>query len=449
MHILLRSIIILFLFSQLSCIPLSYAEIPHIPVRASDTYEGPVINVRAFGARGDARTDDTQAIQEAVEAARARRRGHHADYGYYTSFAEVFFPAGHYIVSDTINISGVNLRGEGFTAIEQTDSDKDIFFNNWAWRQQIRGLTFLGGNVQLNLGNDNVDTGHVVVIDCHFRHSSGPAVQMRKGSASSFFKVENCIFVNCEQAVIAACDQSVIKDTWISSSRNMQDKAVIENYGVMHIENMLGVPRVRRGEEGFTTEWVDVNGRTRIASNQRWIDNHGLNLHVRNTRFGGEGGGFPAVYNFRPFRYGYPVIPSSIVIETSWFYNAQDAAVVLKEIPNMLNIANCTGLVDAFVLRVDKSLDLDTYFDRDDRPRNVSINIASNYGGFSLRALPEQLLPYLEGEIRLDGPPLKGNWRLGQVIKNTNPAANSIYGWVCTEPGKPGTWKPLHFVNPD
>jgi len=309
-------------------------------------------------------------------------------------------------------------------------------------------MTFLGGRIQLNLGNNNIDTGHVTVRDCHFKNSRDVAVTMRKGSNSTFFKVENCVFWNCMQAVISYCDMTVIEDCWISSCMDMKNKAVIENYGVMHIENILGVPHVRGGEE-FSEEWTDLFGRKRIASNQRWVDNYGV-LHIRNSRFGGEGGGFSAVYNFAKFQYKYPVIPNSITIESSYLYNAQSTAVVLKEIPNAITIVNNTGLVDAWILRVDPDIDLDTYFDNKEHPENpphkISIIISNNYGGFGT-GLPEQLWPYQTGEIVAQAPPTKGYWWSGQFVRNLPVKILSIeepYGWLCIESGRPGKWQPVY-----
>jgi hypothetical protein len=158
------------------------------PASAQEAKPAPVapVNVRDFGATGDGATDDTAAIRAAVKAAFERRRiPQHPQYGYFVSFSEVYFPNGHYLISDTIDINAVNVRGEAYAAIEQKDPAKDIFTNPWAWRVKIEGLTFLGGKVQLDLGNPNVDSGHVTVVNCHFKGSSGVAVQMRKGSNSS------------------------------------------------------------------------------------------------------------------------------------------------------------------------------------------------------------------------------------------------------------------------
>jgi hypothetical protein len=422
----------------------------HRPVRPADTYTGLTIDVRDFGAKGDGRTDDTAAIRAAIKAAHERRRiPQHPKYGYFTSFAEVYFPNGHYLISDTIDINAVKLRGENYAAIEQTNPEKDIFHTPNAWRQLIEGLTFLGGKVQLNLNNPNVDTGHVTVRDCHFYNSADVAVRVKV--VSTFVKVENCVFVNCEQAIFISTDLSVVRDLWISTSPRMKNKAAIVNGGgCMHIENLLGVPRVSRGP----VEWARLDGLKRIASDQRWIDNHGI-VHVRNCRFGGEGGGFPAVCNFA--RFESRDILTEVSIADSYLYNAQDAAVVLKEVPNKLSVVNCSGLPDAVIVRVDPSLNLDTYLDK----ASVSIDIRNTRATWG-EGLPEQLWPYRVGEIQAHAPPTKGNWRRGQFVRNLNaegrwtlagfekaatPALDQPWGWLCTESGKPGTWAPVRFTS--
>ena len=113
-----------------------------LPLAAQEAKPAPVapVNVRDFGATGDGATDDTAAIRAAVKAAFARRRiPQHPQYGYFVSFSEVYFPNGHYLISDTVDINAVNLRGEAYAAIEQKDPAKDIFTNPWAWRVKIEG----------------------------------------------------------------------------------------------------------------------------------------------------------------------------------------------------------------------------------------------------------------------------------------------------------------------
>jgi hypothetical protein len=61
---------------------------------------------------------------------------------------------------------------------------------------------------------------------------------------------------------------------WVEGAGYNQSafKALFENYGVLVLNRMLGVPAPKPG------------------FGQRWIDNHG-DLTASNCRFGGEGGG--------------------------------------------------------------------------------------------------------------------------------------------------------------
>ncbi|MFI6499566.1 right-handed parallel beta-helix repeat-containing protein [Nonomuraea typhae] len=45
--------------------------------------------------------------------------------------------------------------------------------------------------------------------------------------------------------------------------------------------------------------------------------------------------------------------------------------------------------------------------------------------------------------ILRDAPPAEGYWEKGMIVQNRAPAAGQPFGWVCTAAGKPGTWLPL------
>ena len=157
------------------------------------------VSVRDFGAKGDGRTDDTEAIRAAFAASvKLRRGGRYGKHGmYYNTFPVVVFPSGKYVISDTIEVPVKTVRGEGTPSILQRTEGKDIFHYPSSWHGTIEGLTFLGGHTQLSLGNRNLDKGHFVIEKCKFYHGTGPAILFREGSNSTFLIVRDCIIAGC------------------------------------------------------------------------------------------------------------------------------------------------------------------------------------------------------------------------------------------------------------
>lgn len=364
------------------------------------------INVKDFGAKGDGVTDDTDAIRAAFKAAHDYKQkkmtpNYHQKYGYFTTFPEVYFPSGHYIIHDTIDISGPNIRGEGYAAIEQKDPQKDIFYCSSTWQRTIEGLTFLGGKKHLNLGNKNLDKGLVEIRDCKFYHSGDVAVQMRKGSYSTTFQIRSCLFKECEQAVIGNSDYTVIRDTWITSSRKMKnDKAVIENrHGTMTLDHIVGVPLVS-------------------GADQRWVDNHG-NLVCKEVRFGGEGGGFTPIINFakrQPAEYGPYIVVEDSLVCAQGAKPSRKCAVYLEEIPNTVSIQR-SALLGVKAISISPNIDLKTYF-AGVKPGMLQFTIEDNMGEF-VGDLPELLKnPILEGMSEDDMLPALSEKEANKAIKS-------------------------------
>jgi len=99
----------------------------------------PVYNVKAFGAVGDGSTDDTSAIQAAIDAAEAAGRG------------VVYFPAGQYKISATLTLAsnGLHLIGAGITATEiildSTMTTQSVFYQSATHQEcSIRGMKITG-----------------------------------------------------------------------------------------------------------------------------------------------------------------------------------------------------------------------------------------------------------------------------------------------------------------
>jgi hypothetical protein len=395
------------------------------------------INVQDYIVASANTTDHTEAIRAAfAEAGRTRKYA-------------VLFPSGYYAISDTIDISAANeIVGQGYVRIEQRDPAKGIFHTAGKWRITIKGLNFIGGLDQIALGNPNTDQGFYIISECQFFTANGTAVRLLENTRSTHCVIEKCAFMDCVQNLVTVCDMTHLRDCWISTSPVQRDEpvAAIVNYGCLLVEHLLGVPRPQ-------------------GANNRWIDNYG-SVTCRSVRFGGEGGGFPAVNNFSKF--GYP--PTHVTLEDCYVYSAQRPAIHLEEIPNEVNVLHCNGLQDTWVMDVSPQLDLTTYFGKYGRPL-LRIDSTGTKG----TGIPEALWPYLQGAITRqdlpspegDGPPTVGRWQRGQFLVNRNgdtrhvldangkhvnyakpqyAAIDEPYGWLCIESGTPGAWVAVKFV---
>lgn len=340
------------------------------------------LNVRNFGAVGDGKTDDTAAIKKAFEAAAAGRISEQPVPGeaYLNSLRVVYFPNGKYLLSEPLTPGG-HMLGEGNAILWQPDPAKDIIYNDWCWRWRISGFTFLGGRSHLNIGNNNIDTGRIVIEDCVFQNSAGPAISIHDKTFSTQLTISNCVLFNCNQALVNWCDMAKMVDTWISTSPKMKDCAVFENHGWLLLEHICGVP-------GVTAE-----------NDQRWIDNYN-GVTCRNFRFGGESAGFTVAVNKVRYDSTYPVIPSYLTFEACHVYAlgnpARKCMIYLEEVPNQIIVRDCTGFPDLPVVAVSPKLDLDTYL-ADARQRGeacLRFYLSPNQVELRLRDLPEQLRPF-------------------------------------------------------
>jgi hypothetical protein len=322
-------------------------------------------NVVDFGADPSGKSDSTAAIQAAILAASKtyilRDCGNH---GCGRSVADVYVPAGLYVLSATIELGiAPGIHGEGTAMLHQTNSSADIFYSSHVWRTQISGLHFLSGQNHLHLGTDNVDNSFIIVERCVFVNASSVAIRTvpptgsysnktaYHGSASTLVTVSKCEFFDNEQVVVNYCDGFSLVDSWVQGCYKptcSKGKALFENYDSLSIERMLGVPHPITGND------------------QRWIDNnHGMVI-ARNSRFGGEGGGFSVVLNRASFLSPNPPPRGALPPGTQWEGHPQgstiildacqidsygnkerDANIWLEEIPAIISVQNCQGFAFA------------------------------------------------------------------------------------------------------
>ena len=156
------------------------------------------LTAKGYGAVGDGVTDDTDAIQKAINYIRTISRnillasqptvddlpkfanekaiGSNSDN---IVAPELFFPKGRYIVSRTLVGGSLFLRGENGSVIVMKDSEKDVLYLNWGYRLRISSLAFDGGRRQVLLYTANNDIANLCIENCTFRNSTGYAIWSR------------------------------------------------------------------------------------------------------------------------------------------------------------------------------------------------------------------------------------------------------------------------------
>ncbi len=164
----------------------------HTNITATDlTTKGPWVDVRAFGATGDGATDDTSAIQAAIDYADSKGGG------------TVFFPHGTYIITSTITWKhGVRLEGDQggalvagrYPELKWGGAENGTMFiaeeisDNWhitdASRLVFRGSGTANPKTLIEFP-DRVDYG-TVCWKCQFANTNGDAIRLLKG-ATNFY----------------------------------------------------------------------------------------------------------------------------------------------------------------------------------------------------------------------------------------------------------------------
>ena len=357
-------------------------------------------------AAGDGKTDDTAAIQAAADLAKLHTRTLKPEGGSYLgSSTALYFPAGHYVISDEINLGPyTNIVSDSRAIIEQKNPEKRAFVFNNAYTISVRGLRFIGGKHQIWIENKNTDSTMLTITECEFQVSADYAI-FTQGTASpsdvhmsANLVINNCKFIRPRKVLRNVCDYCSVRDTWVTIGHDNFDSdsaAFLNTSGTLMLDNLIGVP-VFGSIDAQGRQTLDAGGIDRV----RWIDNHG-NVLAQKCRFGGEFGGIPIIHHFSLPNSKYPKMGKTVLIENSWICAGpkarKDSAVITfrEGIPQLLRIVGNSNLVDGTMI-LNEAPSLATFLKGNpDLKERIQFEIHSNMTWPNEVAIPSEFNGFL------------------------------------------------------
>ena len=451
-----------------------------------------VVSVKDFGAVGDGETDDTAAIQAALDAA-----------------VVVSLPAGTYKITSTLvfNDWGNSLIGESICAYGGTLSKSTLLhsFNGdlvqlnptasgARGRHRIKYVQFKSDNVLTGVGLRITGSQDVVEGCAFYQFRSGG---IRIGGKSYGTYIEKCSFDQCGAA--GAYDISGDADTGASDSnyntitliadnifessqtgavslKNSDPFYIIRNYvEPFNSESTSPMIRTENSTSGNTKGWIQDNYiGSLLAANGFAISATGAYLDISgNTCLDFVSGIFIStlIGNVTGNRIrGFSTIGiqvysaavnqnNNVVVSANSLESKSTGAVHGILMGGSVNGVNVTGnlvrgICDYYIRMLSCSNVLVSgnevapfaggaasgsgiYEDT----TNTSNN--SVKGNSVVATTPYRRISFKYDIFYASAAPVSGDWLQGNIVWNSAPVAGGIPGWVCVASGTPGTWKAM------
>lgn len=159
----------------------------------ADKLEG-IVSVTQFGAVGDGVTDDTGAIQAAIDYAATQA---HTANGL-TLGIEVKIPAGTYLINNLVVLYPMKISGDGISAtrlFQRPEIQSSLIDINNVDHFELHGICLDGNRLVNSKNNGNGiianDCNNVILTDCEFRYCGGNGIRTEGGEKIVY---SNCLF---------------------------------------------------------------------------------------------------------------------------------------------------------------------------------------------------------------------------------------------------------------
>ena len=372
-----------------------------------------VINVRDFGAVGDAVHDDTAAFQAAIEK-------------FQTNKTPIYVPNGEYRITASLHLDTTKARrlqmfGENiYATILRSEANTLFDFvmpdNTTTQESYIRNLTLFNVNAEGVCMNFKY-AQKWVLSDMIFRRFTSSIIADHAWT----FTVRNCVFGqnNSENpSNVRLLEQA---NSWLFDSCDF----------ALPQDNSKQGSNVVILYSGATTKFVKCNfeGQRGITINP--VNNVRYNIDVDTCYFEWMNG--ECIY----CEGNNSAHTESLTVRNCYLNNNEGATSQIA-----MNLGYIKGLCvfGNTAVRYNSAL---IYSGAGNISGNVLI--AANVIDRSKMSLLKDISLYAF-EVGIAAP-TDGNHTLGEVVYNSSPASGNPIGWVCTATGNPGTWKEFGTIS--
>lgn len=303
------------------------------------------ISVKDFGAKGDGSTDDTVAIQKALDFVKNNYSS--LDSSLRVSYHNVFFPKGIYKISAPLNIyNRICMIGE--RSIINSSADycigvDDMYSATIGWQSSFYSMVFIGNNgVRLNTrhgdetSQKNTDYGKIYFHDCIFKTNNDAGYSFIGDLQSCTVKFNMC---QIDAPLEVLSDNFIIDSCWCNWRNYTTQEFVKFKGSKMYIDKTMFIPYKGNCNPSEEKAWLGIYD-YKIPNGHQGVSF----VTIDKCNFGAEASGIACINNKTKHTNsstqcsGFKLLNSSIA-------SASVPIARLYELPNMINIMHNRAVV--------------------------------------------------------------------------------------------------------